>query len=236
MYRRKRYGRRRFKKRSYAKRGGRFSKGRGACLTGRKPESKYVDITSHDLDVDAVGTAGTNFALLSTIPQGVTAITRVGRRATITSVHLQGQYLPPVTATSLADLDNYFQRIKLWVVHDTQANGAIFTAATFLASADINSYRNLNNSSRFKVLATRQIVSNPDSVSGDGASATKLCRSAHPWKVDIKCCIPIDFNSTAGVITEQKLSSIYLFAMAENSDASAIGALTFFSRIRFTDS
>lgn len=219
---------------------GRF-RGRGkrrGVLRGGRPEKKYLDQNVVTKSLDWLGDATNNFTLLSLIAQGVTASQRVGRRALITSVHLQGIYLPPVASvagTGASDLDDWSQRIKLWVIQDRQANGAQFAVLNFLKTADINSFRNLNNTSRFKVLASRQILANSRCGAGNGTTTLQV-RSVYPFKIDIKCAIPIDFSSTTGAITEQKLNSIHLFMISENDQLNSQGVLQFNTRIRYVDS
>ncbi len=228
---RRRYGRKSsWKKRRFSggiRKSGGGMRDRSACLKGRKPEKKFVDLAVSAFDP---GTGGT-LKLVSDIAQGVTQSTRVGRRATILSMHFQGQILPPA---SVSGVDALWNRMKVFVVQDLQANAAAFGVGDLLATADIDAYRNLNNLGRFKILAQRQYVSNAKCVSGDGVAAnTDLVRAVIPFKLNVKCCIPIDYDSTAGAITEQNLNSVHLMAISESA-APAV-TLAYNSRIRYTD-
>ncbi len=232
----RRYGKRRSRRKWGSVRGGvtkrmggkRYGGGkrdRSACLGGRKPEKKFLDVAVAAYDP---GTAGT-VKLMSDIVQGVTASTRVGRRATILSLHLTGQILPPI---NLIDDNAMWNRMKVWVIQDLQTNGALFAVTDFLASADIDSFRNLNQKDRFKVLFTRQYSSNPHGVSGNGTTHA-LCRGVIPFKANVKCCIPVDYNAADGDIDSQQLNSLHVLAISEV--AAPATTIAYNTRIRYVD-
>lgn len=106
-----------------------FKKARySSRLTAIPPELKFFDTAvsftpDSTLEVPATG----QWCL---IPQGDTESTRDGRIAVIRSFQFRGTLVGPIN-TSPADA-----YVNLWVVLDTQANGAAATAADVFNGAD----------------------------------------------------------------------------------------------------
>lgn len=210
------------------RRGGRFKsggykkKGRRACLLGMNPEKKFVDLNVSDLPA-VTGTV----TLLSLIPQGDGESERVGRKAVITDILLKGFVILSATASTAAS-----NRVRISIVQDKQTNGAAFVPADVfntLGTADINSYRDLSHIGRFNVLFDKIYTINMPFGATQSGSALRAV------SINIKCCIPIEYDASAttGAITTQQVNSLHLLTFEEA--ASPATTFTHVSRIRYVD-
>ncbi len=196
------------------------------------------ELKFHDIDVDdAVVAAGANVSgetaptatpgTLVSIAQGVTESTRVGRKCTIKSILFrydiglnavnQGTGIPDVI------------RVILYV--DKQANGLTITNTDLLETADYQSFNNLGNSGRFKVLMdrTHDLQMTAGGWDGTGVDFPATVASYSLYK---KCNIPLEFSGATGALTELRSNNINLMVCAKNGTA-------FFNskmRFRFSDS
>ncbi len=181
--------------RGYTRRVGNY--GRYGSRAGQHQELKFHDV---DLDDAVVAAAGTIADSINKIGQGTTEITRIGRKVWIRKIQWRYRVILPTTdATSIAqNPDN----CRIILFKDRQCNGAAALVTDILESADFQSFNNLVNSGRFQVLMDKNIVLNPRAIASDG---TGLMSTA---EVDVQgtffknCNIPLEFNSTAGAITE----------------------------------
>lgn len=182
-------------------------------------ESKFFDT------VVASGATSASGAIeslsLNLIPQGTTESERLGRKCTITSMYIKGQF----TLSSTAGNDGGEDRIRVIVYKDKQANGATATVANILETADINSFRNLAESQRFDVLSDRVYDFN---VSAATSAATIQNSKTYSFG-KAKCNIPLEFNSTTGAITELRSNNIGVLSISESGTAN----FGFTSRVRF---
>lgn len=129
-----------------------------------KPELKYQDVI-----LTLAASTGTTSSTLATgcitqMAGGTDVNQRVGRKITVKSLHVKGD----VSLGAGATPQDVFH---IWVILDTQANGAyatvsdIFnTAGTYIGQA----MRNLSNSSRFKILAHRTATLDANALTGIG--------------------------------------------------------------------
>ncbi len=192
-----------------------------------RPELKFLDL-SNPGTMSATGTV----QLLSLIPQGTTDITRIGRRATLTGIEMMITVVP---AADIVNCNTMWNRGKFWVVVDHAANGSAAVVLDFLASADIDSFRNLNVLERFIVLGTKEFAYNPKAADGNGTNPTTtsvLFKSVTTMNLYIKCCVDIEFSGAAGTIDEQHKNAVYLVAII---GAGVSLVQTADSRIRFVD-
>ncbi len=217
------YGRPRFR--------GRFVKGynRTAGYYGRFRQNGELKFHDVDLDDAVVATGGTVTPSIALIAQGVTESTRVGRKCTIKSIGWKYQYDLP-SEQDKADISNG-DTLRIILYLDKQANGATATVTGILESADFQSFNNLANSSRFHTMLDRTVVINRMVAMTDGASTSAtpfITRSGSFYK---SCTIPMEFDSTMGVITEIRSNNIGVLLISQN------GLCGFESkfRLRFSD-
>ncbi len=205
---------------------GRFMLSRSLVPSGRyaRDELKFFDTT---LGSTTVATTGNILQLsLNLIPQGVTESTRVGRKCTIKHLKLRGQILLPEATASASCGD----RLRLIYFVDRQANGATAAVLDILETAAINAHRNLAEQGRFLILSDRTVDYNQQAGGGDGTTEdyARLFRTMSFTKV---LNVPIEFNSTAGAITEVRSNNIGLLGISAAGD---IG-VSYTARVRFSD-
>ncbi len=195
---------------------GRFKPGQAGPI-----ELKFFDL---DLD-DTTIAAGANVTdSINKIAQGTTEVTRIGRKCTIRSINWRFQMtIPAGSSTNTADT------VRVIMYLDKQCNGATAVNTDVLESADFQSFNNLANKSRFRTLMDRTYTLHTN-LSGDGTTLDS-------GKFEIqdsffkKCMIPIEFDSTAGAITEIRSNNIGIILCSSD------GVAGFFSkiRLRFSD-
>lgn len=154
------------------------------------------------------------------IAQGTGESQRIGRKATLTSIHLKG-YIRLEAATHE---DNSTDRVRVMVVQDKQANGAAATVAQVLESQDINSFRNLENTSRFHVLYDKTSALN-----SSASISTYTGAMSRSLAINIRRNIDIEYSGTSGAIAEQRSNNVFLIAISESGNSS----IFYHTRTRF---
>jgi len=194
--------------------------GAQARSSGLQPELKYFDTElafsfDNTLEVPATGQ-------LCLIPQGDTESTRDGRLAVIKSIQISA--FATCSPAASANMANY---ACLWLVLDTQANGAAAAATDVMTSTTTAlAMINLNNSMRFKILKKWRIPFN-----GTAGATTAYCSQVRTIDYFQRCNIPIDWSSTTGAITEIRSNNIFLLAGSAAQDD--LVSLTGICRLRF---
>ncbi len=183
-------------------------------------ESKFHDF----LDTGGVVVTAGQIQGISLIPANDTESGRIGRLITITSVGLKGILSLPVSA----DENNTTDVVKVWIVLDKQANGALPVTAHLLEDSDVLGYNNLTNSFRFKTLATKTIAIQ-SGISGNG-TATQTGDNEIFFEMFKKTNIKMQFSASTGAITEINSNNLIVFIMSH----SAVASLRFRTRVRFT--
>ncbi len=190
------------------------------------------ELKFHDVDVDdaSITQAGTiqNTGSINLIAQGVTESTRVGRKCTIKSILWRYNItVPSIGGGNVATGDT----LRLIMYLDKQANGATIVATDLLESDNYQSFNNLSNSGRFRIICDKTMDCNITAAAGDGAvnDTAPLSLSGTLFK---KCAIPLEFSSTTGAITELRSNNI---GIACWSKTGALLALDSKIRLRFSD-
>ncbi len=200
-----------------------YRRGRRASLS---VEKKF-----HDVDVDdaSVNTAGTVTATVNIIAQGVTESERVGRKCTITNINVRYTIVLPEIDAAATPGPGDVCRVIFFV--DKQANGAAAAVTDILETADYQSFNNLSNSSRFRVLMDRSHALSYTSMASDGAALVSNADITEEYSFYKECSIPIEFSSTTGAIGEIRSNNIAMMVISRTA------ATGFFSkwRLRFTD-
>ncbi len=188
-------------------------------------ELKFFDLDIDDAVVAANGTIAQDS--VNKIAQGVTEVTRVGRKCTIRAINWRWQIDLPILATANSSIGDVV-RVILYL--DKQANGATAAVTDILESDDYQSFNNLANKSRFRTLMDREYTLTAPSAAGDGAandmSADRITDSFYK-----KCNIPIEFDATTGAITEIKSNNIGVLLLGLNGLAGFDSKM----RLRFSD-
>lgn len=196
---------------------------------GRNAELKFHDVDIDDAVIDAGGTI-LNAGTINIIPQGVTEKQRIGRKCVIKEIHWRYQLVLPevVDAASPAPPDT----VRLILFLDQQCNKLTAAVLDILESADYQSWRNLVNSGRFRVLLDKTFALNFETLTStqnadtfDHAAVTKS------YVFNKLCNIPLEFNAELGVLTEICCNNLAVLAISQNG----VAALNSKIRLRFSD-
>lgn len=184
----------------------------------RYGEKKVIDTANANYACDTTGTV----TCLNPCSQGTSSITRIGDKIVVKQVQVRGEVHPvdAATADSLC---------RVIVVQDMQPNGAGVAAITdILKSANANSFNNLDNRRRFKILKDAKMAV------GMRANGDTNSPNVYPIDMFIKCNIPTIYGGNAGTAADIQENSIYLVTVG--SQATGLGGqLSATCRVRFTD-
>ncbi len=208
------------RQRGYARLGGYYGRFRG------RPSSASGEWKFHDGEVNqlAVATAGNVTITINIIPQGVTESTRVGRKCTVRSIGWRYNITlhPQVLMLSTSD------SVRVLMLLDKQANGGGIAVGDLLESANYQSFNNLSNSGRFRVLhdvthslKAQSAIAGPDT--GEDTVNYSFFK---------KCVVPIEFSGVNGVMGEIRSNNLAVILISHS------GLCEFDSkfRLRFSDS
>ncbi len=195
---------------------------------GRIGELKFFDGTKGSTTTSATG-AISNLSL-NLIAQGITEVTRVGRRIMVRSLFLHGNVTLPTTATVADTSDS----ARVIVYLDKQANKA--TAATtdiMEATISIDSFRNLANKGRFRILSDRKYDVTSRAGAGEAAGDSEYGEQIISWDVALpKLSIPIEFTADTGAIGEITSNNIGVMTIGRSAKC----GVGYKWRLRYTDS
>ncbi len=187
-----------------------------------------IELKFHDVDIDdaVVAQAASIQAGVNLIAQGVTESTRVGRKCTIRSIH----WKYTIELTGATTKSNTSDVVRVMLILDKQANGALPGNTDILESNSFLSFNNLSNKKRFRTLMDRNYVLVAQAGGGDGT--TEDYGEDVVWdEFHKKVNIPIEFNSTAGAITEITSNNLVILLASENGTS----AFTSKVRLRYSD-
>jgi hypothetical protein len=181
---------------------------------GRYNRAGGNEVKFHDNVTNAtVATAG---GIIDNIPTGIASGTeesqRIGRQITGTRLNFNGILTLPASAANATDV------VRIMVVMDKQCNGATFSATDLLdTSGNFLSYRNLENSKRFRVLYDKRFTLNAtafDSSNVLTAPFTRFFKGSIPLKG-----ARFEYSGTTGSITELKSNNLAIFMQSEKGHA-----------------
>ncbi len=196
---------------------------RGVGTTNVLAREKKLFDTTIALGVGATG--GLFDDSLVHVAQGTADNERIGRKITVTNINLRANAQKAQDATDPADV----WRCILYV--DTQCNGSVATVTEILTAAGTNTFRNLDNATRFKILLdkTEDIASTIYDGTNNLAEVKNRFFDFY-WYDAIG--IPILYNSTTGVIAEITQNNIGVLWINLSGKTSLNGI----ARVRYTDS
>ncbi len=209
-------------------------KGRMARNGTAGAELKFHDIDWDESVADLSAGVISNVSSLVFIGQGVTESTRIGRKAVIRGVGWRGKIqLKAIAGATLQEP----QTVRLLLVQDSQCNGAAPTVAGtngLLQTAEYQSFNDLTNKGRFKVLTDRTYTLNPGAAAGNGTANDSA-------PVDLNFTffkalnVPIEYSGTAApsIIDELRTNNIFGIMIASKTDATV--SLDSKLRFRFSD-
>ncbi len=187
-------------------------------------EKKFFDL---DID-DAAIAAGATIVIdsVNKIAQGTTESTRVGRKCTLVAMHWRGAVQLQVSTAAA----NTSDEVRLICYLDKQCNGATAATTDILESANIHSFNNLANKGRFRILMDKKFDMVCPSGGGDGTTED-YGEDSISFEWHKKLHLPIEFDSTAGAITEIRSNNIGVLALS----AAGLCSLNSKCRLRFSD-
>ncbi len=195
------------------------------AAAGANPELKFLDTDLSDATVSAVAT----FQNINLIAQNVTESGRVGRKCTVRSISIRG--IGQLASGTVATATSAALRCRL--VLDTQCNGTNITAAQLFEADTYQSFLNLANRTRFRVLwdGTFKLCS----PAGGPASTTTTTYGEDLALIEYhkNGNWPLEFDNTTGAVTEIRSNNLVFVTQAAGVDGNIITTLQ--CRIRFSD-
>lgn len=174
---------------------------------------------------------------LSNVGQGVEPDQRIGRKFVVKSMSMRLEVQFHDNNNSYATLHdavaNANDRVRIIVFVDKQCNGAVVTISDLLKEIDgqvsIDSFRNMENMGRFKVLADKWVDSDNKTVilAGNSYHFPKERRTVNMYFKNLN--IPHEFDQTTGSITGCRTNCLYLFAISDKGNT----IIQYNVRIRF---
>ena len=185
-------------------------------------EIKFFDTAKSTTTAASSGTVLSSSLVL--IEQGNGESNRIGRKCVVSSLHMRGKiHLPTTTPNQSADV------CRIIVYVDRACNGLAATVALLLASADYRSFRNLDNSGRFRTLMDQSFAINIQGAAGDGTTnATNEAMLA--WSLNKRVTVPLEFDASTGAITDLTGSNIGVIAISD----SGLAEVDYIARVRFS--
>ncbi len=203
---------------------GRFSGGR----KGSTQELKFLDV---DIDDASIASAGTIVKdTVNVIVQGNTESNRIGRKVVIKKIGWRYNISGAVVSSTSASKS---ETVRLILYLDKQCNGAAATALDILETDDYQSFNQLANTSRFRILMDRTHTLDPKAGAGDG-TANDQAGYGMTGSFYKNCNIPIEYDNSAttGVLTTIRSNNLGVLILGkEGTILSMLGNM----RLRFTD-
>ncbi len=212
----------------------RYTKGRDRVggfygrYSGANAELKFHDVNVDDAVVAAGGTIQ-NSGTVNVIVQGITESTRIGRKATVRSIHWRYKLILPEQDAVVTPATGDSLRVILYL--DKQCNGATAAATDILANSAMNGFRNLQNSGRFNILLDKIHNVQYGGLASDGAAVVSQAATNHNYTFNKTCYIPLEFNGSTGAIGTIRSNNIGVMLVGD------LGVIGFESkiRLRFSD-
>lgn len=206
------------RQRGYVRTGGYFGRFQSAGELKFKDTSLTLSpvlVTSSINDIVAVG-------------EGVGESQRIGRKMTIKKINCRGEVKLNNTGAGATQTN----AVRICIVQDTQTNGAVFTGLNLWEADNIESFRNLANTNRFKILKTKEITINTQG--GTTLASEDYAATTRRFNFNVACNVPIEYDNSAstGVITSCRSNNVYFLIQAKGA---TWVDLTGNARIRFTD-
>lgn len=205
----------------------------------RSLELKYKDhnladhILTENMSNAATNADPSSTVCLNCVDQGTGQSQRLGLRMRVKSIHVKCIVRFQIAA-SLTPQDT----IRLLLVLDKQTNGATLSATDVLnnisgTTHDICAHTNLENSSRFQILADKIVKDDNTNHYYDGTTVARVKKAkvVHLYKSFGKRLLTTKFLSTGATTADIADNSIHLIAIASQTGGGT--ALSYESRLRY---
>lgn len=199
------------------------------------PEKKFFETVLGNIAL--LGAAGTAvgssscYSSLCLVPGGSKDTERVGNLICVKNFNFRGhvEYASAISTNP----QNCVRIVFYW---DLQTNGSAATigdlfycgAAGTLTTRETDTFRNLDQVARFKIIKDKTFYFSPTAYSGTNAAG-----HIFPLKVNWKGDMPVHFSGTTGAITELKSENVSWTGWSDGADSQFLLAGT--ARIKFTD-
>lgn len=172
---------------------------------------------------------------LNAIPQGDGESQRIGRVATIKSIHVFGHFrFPEITVSAAVE-----PLIYIALVQDKQTNGAqlnsedVFVNPSLSGVLGATPMKNLQNASRFTVLQQMQLVPKPIVAVSDGVVGGIAYNTQYlPFSMTKQCNQRVIYNGTTETVSNITDHSFHIIAFTSEDNVVAL-QLSYNCRIRF---
>jgi len=198
---------------------------------GFNPEVKAVDITG-SLALNNTGVGSGHTALLNGLVLGTDRFNRIGRRINVKKISVKMQLF--TLADPVTVVDDVLRFALIW---DEQPTGVLPTAsdlwqtvtAAGVASTNLLSHNNLNNSARFKMLRTHTVTIVPEL---QGLESYKE-RCYWEWNVPLNVITQYNTGNTGG-LADITTGAIYIVGHG-NASAVAQWGCNYDCRTKYLD-
>lgn len=171
-------------------------------------EKKYHDGTQVQFGIATAGNIP--IPTLLEIPQGTSVNDRIGK-----TVHIKDIFLRYKLGIAQTSANQGSDIVRVMMVKDMQANGAVPVVTDVLESANYDSFNKLENKFRFKVLYDETHSLNAPG--GDGTNTVRMrlqCRTNQDLKG-----MAMEYSGTTGAIGEIRSNNVFLLVIAEAGNA-----------------
>ncbi len=189
----------------------------------RPSSSKELKFFDSDLNNASIGVPGDVDSTINGIVQGVAENQRIGRIAYIKKIAWRYQ----LTAAGAGFSGEGFT-VRLILYQDTQTNGVAAAVSDVLEVTNYQSFNNLSNKNRFKILMDRTHTLDPVPGGGTVAVTGNNRLNGAFYK---NCHIPIEFSGSTGSLSEMRSNNIGVIMIGNTAGAELDSKF----RIRFTD-
>lgn len=189
-------------------------------------ELKFLDTSKAETTVANTGTILNTS--LCVIPQDGTESGRVGRKVTAKSLMIRGEY----TMAAPTDVGATDALCRFIVYHDKQTNGAAAGVTDILETAAYQSFNNLANKGRFRILCDKKMNLQAQGAAASGAGYT-FGEQRKGFEKYLKLNLPLEYDNSAttGAITTQRSNNIGVLAIS----VGGVMQITYTARLRYTD-
>lgn len=193
-------------------------------------DTRYGETAVSTTTAGSEADPGAGISCLNAVTQGDGESQRDGKKIMMRSIELRGR----VGALNLADdadpPASYTVRVLL--VLDTQTNGAQLNSEDVLLDQGGTKYldnRNLQYSSRFRILWDKYFTIEPFHAMADGANTGAFSMKDQIFRVYRKLNIPVNYTGTTEAIANITDNSLHVIALGNNANA----FVEWVSRLRF---
>ncbi len=186
------------------------------------PELKFSDVALNDVPIPAAWTIVNN-SIVDQIVQDTGSSARVGDRIIVKKLLWRFSLVLPADVSPTLS-----EQIRLVVVVDGMSKGAATAVLDVFKSDVIDSFRNLRNTRRFKILFDKTFDLNPQG--GPGATDTSFpTEQSGQWYWNGS--LPIQYDATVGAITDLTENNIMVMWISKNG----LGTIVSCMRLRYED-